>query len=312
MRILLLLLLLGLARPLAAEPVFLPGSSIGIEPPPGFVPSTSEAGFFEDPRTRGSLQLSEMPAIDYAELWRRLTSGLPPGGVETGRRTLRIAGGEALLVEAIRPGNPVTLRSWHLLFAESGIAGVVTVAIPEQTPIRATAAAVVAAMQTVVVRRSGLAEQRAALPYLFQETSGLRFQAAMLGDQAILVPPGVLAMAASPHVRPPSLSLSSTRTRFYRPRDPRVMAVARIRERLGYRDVTQVAESALSVAGLPGVRIEFRATRASDGSPWRIVQWMGFVPDHSSYVHALAEAPEASFDALAPEFEQVAASLRRR
>jgi hypothetical protein len=312
MRILLLLLLFGLARPLAAEPVFVPGSSIGIEPPPGFVPDSRVTGFFRDASTGGSMQLAEMPAIFHAEMWQRVTANVLPGWTQTAQRSLRIAAGEALLIEGRHPTGTTTLWTWRLLFSDGGISGLVTVGIPEEPLSERTATAVLAALQSVVVRRSGLAVQRAALAYTFEETPGLRFQAAMDGGIAILAPSTVAAPAARAPARPPSLTLLNYSARLFRARPPRATAEAQFRNLPGYGDVAHVAVTEPAVAGLPGVRIEARATRTSDGSAWRLVQWMGFLPEGGGYIRAFAEAPEASFDALAPEFEQVVASLRRR
>lgn len=308
----LLVLLLALAPPLAAEPVFPPGSSIGLEPPPGFTPSSSFSGF-EDARTRSSLLLAELPAVSFTEIRERFSAGVlaTQGLTETGRRSLRIAGNDALLIEGTQTTRGVTFSRWVLLLAASDFTGMVTANIMEQPLRPESAAAVTAALESIVVRRPDPAAQRAALPYAFEETPRLQFQAAMAGNGAVLSSPGTQTMEPARRLEQPSLIIVTSLERVVFPRDPRATAEAALRGLPHYRDLALEPVTEPEVAGLRAVRTEARAIRLSDGSPRRLVQWMIFLPE-GGYLRAIAEAPEAGFEAMRPEFEQLVASLRRR
>src|ERR1043165_3220100 len=84
---------------LAAEPVFPPGSRIGLVPPPGMTPSASFQGF-ED-RARGAmLVVTELSAQSYGKVEQDFSPGqMATGGMEVLlREHVEIPSGKGLLV----------------------------------------------------------------------------------------------------------------------------------------------------------------------------------------------------------------------
>jgi hypothetical protein len=149
------------------------------------------------------------------------------------------------------------------------------------------------------------------LPYAFEETPRLQFQAAVAGNGAVLAPPGTQAMEPARRLELPSVIIVTSLERLVFPRDPRATAEAALRSLPHYRALALEPVTEPEVAGLRAIRTKARAIRLSDNSPRRLVQWMIFVPE-GGYLRVIAEAPEAGFNAMQPEFEQLVASLRRR
>src|SRR5947207_8545347 len=101
---------------LAAEPVFTPGSRIGLVPPSGLTPATPFQGF-EDRANRVVLLTSEVSAQTYDRIAQDFTpEAIRAGGMEEiSRETLPLASGEALLVVTRQEQNGTALRKWALL-----------------------------------------------------------------------------------------------------------------------------------------------------------------------------------------------------
>src|SRR3954471_7802809 len=101
---------------LAAEPVFPPGSRIGLVPPPGMTSAASFQGF-EDRANRVVLLISEVSAQTYDKIAQDFTPEVirASGMEEISRESLPLAAGEALLVVTRQGQDGTALRKWALL-----------------------------------------------------------------------------------------------------------------------------------------------------------------------------------------------------
>src|ERR1051325_9286942 len=112
---LVLSLLFGAAA-LAAEPVFPPGSPIGLSSPPGMAAATSFQGF-EDRDNRVVLLISEVSAQTYERIAQDFTPETirSSGMEEISRETLPLSHGEGLLVVTRQEQGGTAVRKWALL-----------------------------------------------------------------------------------------------------------------------------------------------------------------------------------------------------
>src|SRR5438309_7840973 len=69
----------------AADPVFPPGSRIGLVPPPGMAPSTAFTGF-EDRDRDVVILLTELAGSAYADVEKEFHTDMGAGGMEIERR----------------------------------------------------------------------------------------------------------------------------------------------------------------------------------------------------------------------------------
>src|SRR5437764_12458801 len=81
----------------AAEPIFPPGSRIGLTPPPGMAPSRAIQGF-EDRQHGVLLLVTELSAQSYEKVARDFAPEGMQGMEELARETIALASGEGLLV----------------------------------------------------------------------------------------------------------------------------------------------------------------------------------------------------------------------
>src|SRR5262245_25746831 len=117
----------------AAEPVFPPGSRIGLVPPPGVTASRAFQGF-ED-RARGAvLVVTELSAQSYGKVAEDFgEERMRAGGMELiARENIETASGPALLVGARQAENGVAMRKWALLaLAPDDLTVVAVMTFPE-------------------------------------------------------------------------------------------------------------------------------------------------------------------------------------
>src|SRR2546423_14364782 len=117
---------------LAADPIFPPGSRIGLVPPSGMPAATSFQGL-EDRAQRVMLLVSEVSVQTYDKIAQDFTpEAIRAGGMEeVSRETLPLAAGDALLV-GTRPGqNGTVLRKWALLSRSEDLTVTIVGIVPE-------------------------------------------------------------------------------------------------------------------------------------------------------------------------------------
>ncbi|HEY4253503.1 MAG TPA: hypothetical protein VGM87_20005, partial [Roseomonas sp.] len=203
----LVLYLCAAAAAAAAQPLFPPGSAIGLEPPAGFIPSLAFSGF-EQRETRTAIIFAEQPpagpealraSLDAPRLARQ---GITAEAVTTPR----VAGRDAVLVRG-RQGDGSGARAiWLMMLPGQGFTAFITATLPRYPAGAAEAATIERALLSVALRAPDPAAARAALPFAFDETPNLRFAAAVAGSVAVLMP-----AAASPQdPAAPRLSIASS------------------------------------------------------------------------------------------------------
>jgi hypothetical protein len=159
---------------LAVEPVFPPGSRIGLVPPPGMTPGTSFQGF-EDRAQRVALLLSAVSAQTYTKIAQEFTPETirNAGMEEVSRETLRLASGDALLVVTRTGEKENALRKWALLTRTDDLTVTVIGVVPETAREAYPDAVMHAAFASLVVRaRLTPDEMLAVLPYRLGDLGG--------------------------------------------------------------------------------------------------------------------------------------------
>jgi hypothetical protein len=182
-----LLALAAATAALAADPVFPPGSRIGLVPPKNMKPARGVAGF-QDPATGAAIVTVEMPA----EAFQSVAAGFADAALKNQGFTLKsrdkvmIGKTEATLVSGEQTENGRAVPKSVLLAGD----GTLTALVIAQLPVGASQAArdeVNAALKTVALRAPLTAEQQvAALPFRLADTAGFRPVRAMAGNALLL------------------------------------------------------------------------------------------------------------------------------
>ncbi|MBV9078335.1 MAG: hypothetical protein JO048_12720 [Methylobacteriaceae bacterium] len=179
------LLIAGMAA--AAEPVFPPGSRIGIVPPPDMVPARGLAGF--QSRTNGAaIVLIEMPAEAYPSVAAGFTDEAlkQQGFVLTSRESPKVGAADAILVSGEQSENGRTTAKSILVAADPTMTALVVAQYLPSTP-ESVRAELVAAMKTMQLRPPlPIERQIEALPFRLGDLAGFRPVRVLAGNSILL------------------------------------------------------------------------------------------------------------------------------
>jgi hypothetical protein len=173
----------------ADEPVFPPGSRIGLVPPPGMAASKAFQGF-ED-RARGAvLVITELSAQSYAKVEQDFADErMRAGGMELiARETIETASGPALLVGARQMENGIAMRKWALLaLVPNDLTTIIVAAFPEAVKDAYPDAALRTSLASLLIRaKLPTGELLAVLPYRLGDLGGFRLLRASPDGAAVL------------------------------------------------------------------------------------------------------------------------------
>lgn len=271
---LLLALLTGAAR--AAEPVFPPGSRVGLVPPPGMTASAARQGF-ED-RARGALMVvTELSPQSYARIEQDFgDEHMRAGGMELiARETIETARGPALMVVARQTENGVAMRKWALLaLVPNEITVAIVATFPETARDAYPDAALRASFATLSIKaKLSTAELLDVLPYRLTALGGFRLMRATPDGAAVLTlgPKDTSLPVEQPYFmvatrggEPPS---APDRDRFAQ----RTFMVF-----MNRADLRIVASEPVRVGGAPGHELIAESKDNHSGDPLMSVQWLIF------------------------------------
>ena len=260
---------------LAAEPVFPPGSRVGLIPPDGMALSGAFQGF-ED-RARGvMLVLSEFSGQSFTKVENEFApERMQASGMELiARETIALPGGPALVVGARQTENGVLMRKWALLARDNDITVLVVAALPDAAKDAYPDPALRAALASVIIRAKLSADDMlAVLPYRLGEFGGFRLLRTSPDGTAVLTlgPRDTTLPAEQPYfmmtpraVEPPQ---ASERDRF-----AQRMLVA-----FGANpDLRIVSSEPVRIAGGQGHEIIAETKDKITGDDLVIVQWLRF------------------------------------
>jgi hypothetical protein len=165
-----IVLAISLASPLpgeAADPVFPPGSRIGLVPPAGMAPSTAFTGF-EDSERHAVIVLSELAGSSYPDVEKEFSSeGMRAGGMEVERREdIALKDGPGFLIIARQRLSGTLVHRWALVLSSAAVTAIITTTIPQPAKDAYPDSALRVALSSVTIRAEvPVEEQLAALPY---------------------------------------------------------------------------------------------------------------------------------------------------
>jgi hypothetical protein len=258
------------------DPVFPPGSRVGLVPPQGFVTGKTFKGF-ADAEKNAMIMITELPASAYPALEERIAAEqLEKQGitVET-REPVTLPTGPAFLVAGRQEAGGIAFRRWVLFGSTPELTAIVSVQVPEAESETYPEAAMRAALNTFAVRaKAPVEEQLGSLPFQVGELAGFRFVRVLPGNAALLTegPNDGIEVAEQPLVlisvgRGAPASATTERDRFSRG----VLA-----ETPGIKDVRLVRSEPLRIGGQPGHEILAEAKDVKTGTDVMVAQWLRF------------------------------------
>ena len=293
---------LALFSPMAsAEPVFPPGSRIGLTPPGDMVVSRRLAGF-EDSDRKAAIVLLDLPARAYQDLERSAFGPNQKGAITLKRESFPFANGIGILVSGSAKQNGTTLYKWFLLAtaASSGpvhdLAMLATVEVPEAARAVYSDAVIRKALASITFRPAPIQERLGLLPFKFGELAGFRVMQVLPTGGVILTDGPTDDITRQPYmivsIGPNAPTDSNDRARFAR----ELLSTAPLRNLK-----VQLAEP-MRITGTPGyeVRALAEGPRALAVS---VVQWVRF--SGTGYLRIIGVSKREDWDALFNRFRAV-------
>jgi hypothetical protein len=272
------LALLTLVAPAWAEdPIFPPGSRVGLVPPAGMVASNTFDGF-SDPTKDAAILITVLPAAAFAQMDKTLDiDTLKKQGVVLDKREpMQLAIGKGFLLVGRQTADKVRYKKWLLVAGASDLTVLVTVQIPEQEDKTYPDRAVRAALATLTIRaKVPEAEELGLLPFAvgdfagFQVEDVLRGRALMLHDTPAAKDPGASGGDARMLIAalPGGPAEPDGRANFAR---------LTFQEIGGIRDVSVTLSEPLRISGQSGYQTMAEAKDARTGADVRVIQWLRF------------------------------------
>jgi hypothetical protein len=286
----------------AAEPVFPPGSRVGLVPPEGFVAGKAYPGF-ENRDKHGIVLITELPASAYSDLEERIADQqLRQQGVmvET-REPMTLATGPGFLVIGRQEAGGTAFRRWILFGSTPQFTAVVSVQVPETEKDAYPDDAMRASLATFATRAvAPLEEQLSSLPFTLRDLAGFRLVRVMAGSAALLTDGNAdaLELAEQPLVLiaagPGSVPHAGDRDRFAR---------GLLAETPGIKDIRLTRSEPLRIGGQQGHEIVAEAKDVKTNGDVMVAQWIRF--GGSGHLRVLGMARKEGWGEIYPRLRAV-------
>jgi hypothetical protein len=276
-----LFLLSSLTGATATEPVYPPGSRVGLTPPKGMIVSKRFAGF-ENPAKLASISIAEMPAEAYPQLAASLNrENLKAQGVNVSSHETLVLGGRPAVLIAGDQAGPAKLRKWVLALGDPGVTTLLVAQSAQGKDGGAqgyTEAQMRAALKSVALRAPlSIDEQMAALPFHLGDRAGFR-PLKVLSGNSLLLTDG--AKDVIKNVEQPILILASSNNPVPPPGEGREQfARATLAATQSLTDLVIERSQSFRMNGQDWHEIVARAKDAPSGQEVAVMQTMRFGPE---------------------------------
>jgi hypothetical protein len=272
---------MALAIPvLAAEPVFPPGSRVGLVPPAGMVASKTFDGF-ADPGSDAAILINVLPAAAYPQIDKTLDAdALKKQGVNLEKREpMQLSFGKGFLLTGRQIAEKTRYRKWLLVASASDFTALVTVQVPEQATAYSDRV-VRESLATLSVRpKVPEAEELGLLPFAVGDLAGFHVDGALRGRALML------SDASGPNDSSKEATFGSLDARMLiaavpggpaEPDQHANFAKLSFNEIGGIRNVHVTVSEPLRIGGQSGYQTMAEAKDAQSGADLMVVQWLRF------------------------------------
>jgi hypothetical protein len=273
--------LVMLALPAMAEdPVFPPGSRVGLVPPAGMVASKTFDGF-ADPGSDAAILITVLPAAAYPQIDKTLDADvLKKQGVKLEKREpMQLSFGKGFLLTGRQVSEKTRYRKWLLAAAASDFTALVTVQVPEQETAYSDRV-VREALATLSVRPNvPEAEELGLLPFAIGDFAGFHVDGALRGRALMLSDtsgPKDASKEANGGNLDARMLIAAVPGGPTEPDQHANFAKLAFGEIGGIRNVRVTVSESLRIGGQSGYQTMAEAKDAQTGADLMVVQWLRF------------------------------------
>jgi len=283
-----------------AEPVFLPGLRIGLEPPDDLTVSTRFHGF-EDSERKVAIAILDLPASAYRELETAAFSKTQDDLQQLKRESFPFGSGIGFLISGVTRQNDVTVHRWSLLAMAVGesapnLTMLINVEVPENALSVYSDAVIRKALASVTFRPMPIQEQLGLLPFKLGDLSGFQVMQ--------VLPTGSVILADSPaesSERQPFMIVSIERGGPAEAGD-RGLFARNLMANAPVRDLSLQSAEAMRIGGAPGHEIRANG-KGPAGDPVSLVQWLRF--GTGAFLRVVGVSPAEKWDQAFGRFRTV-------
>jgi hypothetical protein len=292
--------LLAFAGTAASEPVYPPGSRVGLELPGDLRPSTRFPGF-EDLERKVSVAILDLPTSAYAELETAAFTKLPQDLQQAKRESFPFDSGVGFLISGVVKKDGMTLHRWSLLAQAVGgkvqdLTTLINVEVPESALLIYSDAVIRKALASVTFRPAPIKEQLGLLPFRFGDLAGFEVIQVMPTGTVILADKADEKSLSRPimivSIGRGGPAEASDRGRFARD----LVATAPVRE------LSIKSAEPMRINNAPGHEIRADG-KDPTGKPLSMVQWLRF--GAGGYLRIVGAGPSEEWDQMFGRFRTV-------
>lgn len=287
-----------------AAPVAVPGTTVSLDPPKGFIAAERFPGFQRED-LGASILVTELPA-PAAEMQKAMTKdALASRGMTLHSAQKVVVGGvDSMLLHVGQTANGVEFLKWMLVTGDPSQTVMVVGTFPKTA--EATVSAPIRKAVLSTIRDAGAtADPWAGLPFRIEPKGRLKL-ARRITNMLILTPDGRIGPGGSPgdpvYVVGESVSAVAVT-------DVEALSRTRLSQTTQIKDLRNVEGRKLTVGDLSAYELVADATHAQTGDAVRVCQTIAL--DGRGYVIFLGIVGNAQADAYLPEFRAVTQSFRK-
>lgn len=293
---------------LAADPVFPPGSRIGLVPPTDMEVTRGITGF-SDPRTGSAIVAVEMPVEAYPTVAAGFMDDAlkSQGFAVLTRETVKVGGTDAILISGEQNDRGRPVPKAVLLAAQPTVTALVIGQLPVGSPESAMVQ-VREALKTVAIRDPlTLDQQIAALTFKIGDPAGFRPVRALAGSSLLMTDgPADVIQAASQ----PVLIVAQSFAPGPPPEGRDAFARAALGQNLLLKDVVFERSQSFRQGGADWHEIVAKGKDGPSDQPVVVLQTLRFAPD--SYLRMVGIVRADQRDAVMPRLRRVVDSVATR
>ncbi len=275
-----LMLAVQMAPARAEEPIFPPGSRVGLVPPPGMVVSKTFDGF-ADPAKDAAILITVLPPDAFAQIEKVLeTDALKKQGVTVDKREpMQFSFGKGILLVGRQAAEKARFKKWLLVAAASDLTAMVTIQVPEPDDLYSDSTLRTALATLAVRAKVPEEEELSLLPFSVSELAGfhvddvLRGRALMLRDTS---PAGGAGKETTPHGFDARMLIAAVPASPPEPDQRADFARLMFNEIGGIRQVRITMSEPLRIGGQSGFQTMAEAQDVRTGADVRVIQWLRF------------------------------------